>query len=436
MNRSINTTGSEKGWLLFFYSVPSKPVSSRMKIWRRLAKAGAVQLKGAVYILPHSEEHYEFFGWLVSEVTLMRGDAVFVKVDSVETMKKSDIIDIFNQQREKDYHKVAEGVEDLERKVSSIRKGNGIQSTKRLSEAVERYLKEYEEIRKVDFFSSKEGNDLKKRIKALESGVRGISGTAVKEKETVTVAPRRIQDYQGKRWVTREKPFVDRIASAWLIKRFIDRDAEFQFMEEKEIENLDKSVVTFDVRGGEFTHIGDLCTFEVLLRTFRLQDKALKKMAEIVHDLDIKDGKYQSEESKGIEGILRGLRKTEKDDREALEKGMAVIELFYVSRIKFNFMEEIIMPPVEKHFKTSLEKTGKEYKEVHEWMDGDPEKKAERHNLTRMYEYGRMIEDQYGKEALQEYIQHLHDDVKAKFTHIQQDLEKAIADTLAYFGVK
>lgn len=94
------------------------------------------------------------------------------------------------------------------------------------------------------------------------------------------------------------------------------------------------------------------------------------------------------------------------------------------------------MPPVDKHFKTSLEKTGKEYREVHEWMDGDPEKKTERHDLTRMYEYGRMIEDQYGKEALQEYIQHLHDDVKAKFTHIQHDLEKAIADTLAYFGVK
>ncbi len=94
------------------------------------------------------------------------------------------------------------------------------------------------------------------------------------------------------------------------------------------------------------------------------------------------------------------------------------------------------MPPIDKHLKKSMEKTGKDYKDVHEWIDGDPEKKAERHDITKIYEYGKMIEEKYGKEALQEYIQHIHDDVKAKFDHIQHDFEKAIAETLAYFGVK
>ncbi len=94
------------------------------------------------------------------------------------------------------------------------------------------------------------------------------------------------------------------------------------------------------------------------------------------------------------------------------------------------------MPPIDKHVKKSMEKTGKDYKNVHEWIDGDPEKKAERHDITKIYEYGKMIEEKYGKEALQEYIQHIHDDVKAKFDHIQHDFEKAIAETLAYFGVK
>lgn len=94
------------------------------------------------------------------------------------------------------------------------------------------------------------------------------------------------------------------------------------------------------------------------------------------------------------------------------------------------------MPPIEKHLKASIEKTGKDYKNVHEWLDGDPAKKAERHDITKIYEYGKMIEEKYGKEALQEYIRHIHDDVKAKFNHIQHDFEKTIADTLAYFGVK
>lgn len=94
------------------------------------------------------------------------------------------------------------------------------------------------------------------------------------------------------------------------------------------------------------------------------------------------------------------------------------------------------MPPIDRHLKVSLERTGKEYREVHEWIDGDPGKKAERHDITKIYEYGKMFEEKHGKEASQEYIQHIHDDVKAKFNHMQHDLEKTIADTLAYFGVK
>jgi hypothetical protein len=94
------------------------------------------------------------------------------------------------------------------------------------------------------------------------------------------------------------------------------------------------------------------------------------------------------------------------------------------------------MPPINNHLKVSMERTGKEYREVHEWLDSDAEKKAERHDITKIHENGKMMEEKYGKEALQEYIQHLHDDVKAKFNHIQHDLGKTVTDTLAYFGVK
>lgn len=94
------------------------------------------------------------------------------------------------------------------------------------------------------------------------------------------------------------------------------------------------------------------------------------------------------------------------------------------------------MPHIANHLKASTERTGKDYKEIHDWIDGDPAKKAERHDITKIYEYGKMIEEKYGKEGLQEYIQHIHDDVKAKFNHIQHDMEKTIADTLVYFGIK
>ena len=319
------------GWLLFFYSVPSKPVSNRMKVWRRLAKAGAIQFKGAVYILPYSEEHNELFQWLVSEVISMKGDAAFVKIENIETMKNSEIISLFSQQREKDYGVLMKKLEELERRISSVRKGGGSQNNKKLMDQMTRIGKEFEGIRAVDFFSSKAGENLKKNIRALESGLKGISGAGAKEQK-IPLAQKRAEDYQGRIWATRKRPFIDRMASAWLIKKFIDKNAVFKFVEEKELESLAKGTVAFDVRGGEFTHIGDMCTFEVLVKSFGLKDKTLKKISEMVHELDMKDEKYKNPESKGVEDILTGIRKTAKNDTEAIEKGMEVFEMLYASK--------------------------------------------------------------------------------------------------------
>ncbi|MBI5203577.1 MAG: chromate resistance protein [Nitrospirae bacterium] len=319
------------GWLLFFYSVPSKPVSNRMKVWRRLAKAGAIQFKGAVYILPYSEEHNELFQWLVSEVISMKGDAAFVKVENIETMKNNEIISLFNQQRENDYGSLMKKVEELERKVSSVRKGGGTQNNKKLMDQMARIGKEFEGTRAVDFFSSKAGENLKKNIKALEAGLKGISGTGAKGQK-ITLAQKRVEDYQGRTWATRKRPFIDRMASAWLIKKFIDSRAVFKFMDEKELAALPKEIATFDVSGGEFTHVADMCTFEVIVKSFGLKDKTLKKIAEIVHELDIKDEKYKNPEALGIEEILTGMRKTSKNDAELLEKGINVFEMLYVSK--------------------------------------------------------------------------------------------------------
>jgi hypothetical protein len=140
-----------------------------------------------------------------------------------------------------------------------------------------------------------------------------------------------LNDYQGKVWVTRKNPFVDRMASAWLIKRFIDPKASFAFIDERDIASLDNTSVAYDVRGAAFTHVGDLCTFEVLVKSFGIKDKAVKRIAEIVHDLDVKDNKYHKPETAGVEDILAGIRKTAKNDTDGLERGMAVFEMLYQS---------------------------------------------------------------------------------------------------------
>lgn len=324
-----NKKGS--GWLLIFYSVPSSPVNNRVRIWRRLAKAGAVHLKGAVSMLPFSDEAYEFCQWLVSEVTSMHGEGAFVKADKIEMMKEEEIIALFVQQREKDHHLIEKKLGEIERKLDSIRKGSGVQNNKVLSHSFNKLLREFEEVRKIDFFSSRAGAALEKKFKELEADIRGLS-VASSIKQKFTVVPRRIEDYQGRRWITRKKPFVDRMASAWLIRKFIDKKAAFRFIDEQDLEGLEDKSATFDIRGGEFTHIADMCTFEVLLKSFGFKNKPLQKIAAIVHELDIKDEKQKNSESSGIEEILIGIRKTAQNDEEALEKGVAVFEMLYASK--------------------------------------------------------------------------------------------------------
>ncbi len=329
MNKK-NTT-KNRGWLLFFYSIPSKPVASRMKIWRKLTRVGALPFKGAVYILPDNEETLEYFQWLVSEVVSMGGEGAFVKVEKVETANNEEIVHLFNEQREREYRRVEKALEEIERKLAGIKKGGAIPSEKRLLKQFSTIMREFEEIRKIDFFSSKGGEVIKRRVKLMESEIRRITGLKIKKQQAV-IASKSVKDYRGKIWVTRRNPFVDRMASAWLIKRFIDKEAVFQFMEEREMANLDKEMIPFDVRGGEFTHVGDMCTFETILKSFGLKDKGLKKIAEIVHELDVKDDRYNSSEAGGIEEILVGIRKMSKNDAEVLEKGMNVFEMLYASK--------------------------------------------------------------------------------------------------------
>lgn len=319
------------GWLLFFYSVPSKPVSNRMKIWRKLSKTGAVQIKGAVYVLPMNEEHYEFFQWLVAEVSSMSGEAAFTRVDTIDSMKDQEIMNLFNVHKGVEYQAISKVLEDLEAKVNSVKKGSKPHNLKALSAQINKATRSYDEALKTDFFYSNTGTLLRSRLDALNTAIKVFLGTAP-EIKPASVPSRKLKDYQMKVWISRKRPFVDRMASAWLIRRFIDKSATFELLDEKDLAATGKDRVTFDASGGAFTHVGDLCTYEVLVKSFGIKDKGVKKIAELVHEIDIRDDKYRAPEAQGIESLLSGIRKTAKDDMECLEKGMAVFEMIYASK--------------------------------------------------------------------------------------------------------
>jgi len=317
-------------WLLIFYSVPSHPVSNRMKLWRKLAKAGAVQLKGAVYILPATEEHEEFFQWLIGEVKSMGGDGAFVRSAEIHSMDEADIKGLFVRQSEKEYGGLEKKINVLERQIQSMRKGTKGREAVNLGDQLSKVEREVEDVAKRDFFSSPSGLAMKARNKALRNGLTGLGRKLPDEAPAIRM--RRKADYQGRIWATRKSPFVDRMASAWLIKEFIDSAASFTFIDERELANLGDRAVAFDIRGGEFTHQGDLCTFEVLVKSFAIKDRAVGKIAEVVHDLDVKDEKYAKPEAAGVEEILSGIRKTAKNDADVLERGMAAFEMLYQSK--------------------------------------------------------------------------------------------------------
>jgi hypothetical protein len=320
-----------KRWLLFFYSVPSKPVSIRMKIWRMLTKAGAVQFKGSIYILPDSDDHYEFFQWLVSSVTAMKGEAAFVRIEKIETMKDVDIIAMFNQNRVKDYQDIGTRLDSLADKIRNAKKVVDTAIGKNLEDELHKIEKDFQEVGKIDFFYSDMRKGLEKRLNSINAAFATLSGTVKKDLSTEVVV-RIVANYQGRLWVTRKKPFIDRMASAWLIKRFIDKTPIFGFVEESDLAHLDKGTVAYDIIGGEFTHVGDLCTFEVLLKTFQLNDKTLDSIGEIIHQLDLHDEKYRNPAAEGLKEILDGVRRTARDDHESLEQGMNIIEMLYASK--------------------------------------------------------------------------------------------------------
>ena len=303
--------------LLLLVGVPPTPSSLRVKVWRRLRSLGAVALKRSAYLLPDTSERYEDFQWLAQEVQREGGDATLVRVQQIENMTDADLLRLFHEPRDLDYRALAVRYRKL---LQGLDKKS--QSARAHAELV-RLSKDHQRIRDIDFFGAPGGAEVKRLEEAIAMRTRRPESVRREPKPTLDLTKLR-----GRRWVTRPRPHVDRIASAWLIKRFIDPEAVFVFAPPAE---FPADAIPFDAPNVELTHQGEDCTFETLVKRARLRDRRLARLAEIVHEADLRDGKYPHEEARGIDVAIRALLAASPDDHRVLDHGVALFEGLYAT---------------------------------------------------------------------------------------------------------
>lgn len=313
---------SQERWLLLFHQIPPKPNYSRVKIWRRLQRLGAVALKNSVYVLPWGDQAVEDFQWLIKEITQLGGEASLCEASFIAGLADEQIKGLFNAARDSDYSQIAQDARQF-RQENPPGNINPEEEKSRLRSQVERLRRHLAEVAAIDFFGAPAREVAEGLVTGLEELLQEKSPTPASPPEKLS-----LQDCRGCIWVTRRGIEVDRIASAWLIRRFIDPVATFKFVSAKGYQPQ-AGELRFDMFDGEFTHEEDRCTFEVLQERLGFPDPALQRIAEIIHDLDIKDNKFGRPENMGLDHLLAGMTAGTTDDLVRLERGAAMFDYLY-----------------------------------------------------------------------------------------------------------
>jgi hypothetical protein len=308
-------------WLLLIHQIPPKPDYFRVKVRRRLQRMGAVALKNSVYVLPSRDDTLEDFRWLLREIVAEGGEATVCEAEMVEGLTRAELEGMFAAERDAEYAALVTAAQGLANSGDAL--GDDARTTEMEGE-LGRLQRRMEEIDALDFFGATGRRGAERAIATLEARLRRPRKTAGGS------AQRGGEEMQGHVWVTRRDVFIDRIASAWLIRRFIDPKARFKFTGAKTYQPR-KGEVRFDMFEAEYTHEGDRCTFETLLDRAGLKDRALRAIGEIVHDIDCKDTKFGREEAPGIAALVRGLARAYPDDAARLERGAAAMDDLYAS---------------------------------------------------------------------------------------------------------
>lgn len=317
----------EGKWLLLIHQLPPKPAYFRVKIWRRLQRLGAATIKNSIYALPMNEETQEDFEWLLREIEEGGGEGSLCEARFIGGLSDSQVTELFNAARDAEYEELAKEV----RRLTEIVFAEAAATEENLSEMQAKHArlrKRMAEIERVDFFGANGRESVAGLLAAIEGRLAALTSAELSESE-VPVAEG-VENLKGKVWVTRRRVYVDRIACAWLIRRFIDREARFKFVSHKGYEP-GPDELRFDMFEAEFTHKGDNCSFEVLLERTGLTEPALKAIAEIVHDIDLKDDKFGRPEATGIARLIGGLSAAAQTDDERIERGHAIFDDLYAS---------------------------------------------------------------------------------------------------------
>ena len=297
-------------WLMLAMKLPSDAASARVRIWRRLNGLGAVPVKNGFYALPNTAECREDFEWLRREIEDSGGEALTMEATLTAGMGDDDLRSAFDAARNEDYEQLIESAGDIARE-------RPIDRTQ-----IERLRRSFERIATIDFFGASGRTRADAALIALETS--DASRTRQPQPASVRGLP------LGRTWVTRADPRIDRLASAWLVRRFVDEKARFKFTSDARYKPGEREV-RFDMFEAEYTHRGDRCTFEVLIDEAKLVDPALSAIGEIVHDIDIKDGKYRRDEVAGVARMIAGLARRHDDDHERTERAMAMFDDLYAS---------------------------------------------------------------------------------------------------------
>lgn len=308
MNSSDNSL-----WLALLHQLPAKPPYLRVKIWRRLQAIGAVPLKNAVHVLPHSEESAAAFRDLLEEIAASGGEAILIEAKLLVGQSDGDVRLLFDTARDADYDEIAQAARRL------------LDTGPASGSDIAKLQKRLEEAGRLDFFGAHGRQEAEAALAELDRQRYQHPDVSRSEPSAVSEA----LDLTGRTWVTRSGVHVDRIACAWLIRRFIDPDARFKFVDSRHYVPVEGEF-RFDIVDAEFTHEGDRCSFETLLLRARLyDDPALVAVGEIIHDLDIGDGKFSRPETPGVGAMLSGVCASTDDDLQRIAMASDALNQFH-----------------------------------------------------------------------------------------------------------
>ena len=323
MNEPHRVTADGEKWLILVHQLPASPSNARVKTWRRLQQLGAVALKNSVYVLPNSAAAREDFEWIKTEIIDLKGQAAILAANA-SVSEEQEIMGSFRRLRAEDFSALRGEIESFARR-HAVSDARGSARTA-IVRAVGGFRQRLHQIEQIDFFGAPGRSEARAALDRLE---QRLTATRPRDQPDGSLPPVNRAGYRGRTWVTRPRPGIDRMASAWLIQRFIDPKARFTFA--ADLESIAPQHVPFDMFGAEFSHHGGLCTFEVLVKRFSLDAPRLRTIGEIVHDLDLKDARYGAPAAAVVGALVEGLRETYRDDRVLLDQGRVMFEALFRS---------------------------------------------------------------------------------------------------------